>query len=169
MGPWDCPGLLSPTSQLAPVVMGWVRGQTDPYPRWRRGQARRSPARGDLGLVQKPFLRSWGEKQLQTVLGADRKAEMRPGAPAVRGGREGPLPKDPLTQELITSLVALQGRLGLRKARQPRLPLPGTSAGPGVGRPQRCPSGCLVTSYPVPGPGRQVSEAGFPSAAAGAL
>ena len=154
MGPWGCPGLLSPTPQLAPVVMRWVRGQTDPYPMRKRGQAHRSPAWGDLDLVPKPFLRSWGEKQLQTVLGADGKAEMGPGALAAHGGGEGPLPKDPLTQELITSLAALQERLGLRKARQPRLPPPGTSAGPGVGRPQWCSSGCLVTSYPVPGPGK---------------
>ena len=62
-------------------------------------------------------------------MGADRKAEMGPGVPAVRGGVEGPLRKDPLTQALITSLAALQERLGLRKARQPRLPPPGTSPG----------------------------------------
>lgn len=94
-------------------------------------------------------------------MGADRKAEMGPGAPAVRGGAEGPLWKDPLTQELITSLAALQGRLGLRKARQPRLPPPGTSPGPGAGRPQWWPSGCLVTSYPTLGWGGEFQRRGF--------
>lgn len=86
---------------------------------------------------------------------------MGPGAPAVRGGAEGPLWKDPLTQELITSLAALQERLGLRKARQPRLPPPGTSPGPGAGRPQWWPSGCLVTSYPTLGWGGEFQRRGF--------
>lgn len=94
-------------------------------------------------------------------MGAARKAEMGPGAPAVHGGVEGRLWKDPLTQELITSLAALQGRLGLRKARQPRLPPPGTSPGPGAGRPQSWPSGCLVTSYPTLGRGGEFQRRGF--------
>ena len=99
-------------------------------------------------------------------MGADRKAEMGPGAPAVRGGVEGPLRKDPLTQALITSLAALQGRRA-EEGQAAKTPPTGDQPRPRGGE------ATVVAKRPPPhvlphsGPGRRVSEAGFPPAAAG--